>query len=823
LAQQQIHAVLLCMLFFGLAYAAPDAPPKYGLSIRAGLPLDEALQQVARQTGIQIAFFSNITAGRTAPELSGEYTLAAALTRLLSGSGLTFRQVNEHTVEVRQTPPRTARSPPRTQQSTPPPAAEGELQEVTVTATAEQLVATRVPTPLAQIPQSISVISSEQIRQQNSVDLGDVMQNTPGIGVRQSDSLEVNSYSRAFEVTSFHVDGGSALKPAFSNLPLYVGGDPDLSEFDHVEVLRGSDALFSSNSDPGGTVSLVRKRPLSTPSFAMSATLGSWNNYRVELDATGPLTDDGALRARADVVYATRDYFFSQAHLDRKKFFTVVEYDVTPTATLTAGGSYQWDDALPLFTPIPTYSDGSDAHLPRSTSLTFPWAFYNTRIAQAYLEYRQKFSDDWTLKLSSSVGRTIVDYGYGQFGGSINAISRYFGTPSATFSTRPEDVTLATTDATLTGKLDLFGLRESIAIGGDFMRVRGRDSSEAYYSFGPILKDVFTFDPQMYPDPRSTTPPGIMTDQRAFLQQYGEFILLQVDTNRAWTLSGGARIASDTFVDDLTEQSVAVPANQGSSSLNSGSSQVIQPYGALMYRINQPLSWYASYADIYLSQEEPVLHADGTPVGPQHGVTFESGIKGAWREGALNGSLAVYEVEQRDVPVLTEESSTNPLCCYASSTGRSRGVELGVDGELSPGWLIGSGYSYNLYATGTPEYPVESTPRHLLKLWTSRRLSGPLTRWTIGGSLRAQTAPPGSPVEFCNAQYQNCMLSAEVTTRPYAVLDLRAGYQVSRNWQVALTVNNVTDKRYYVSQDTPELELWYGDPRNVMLRIDAKF
>jgi outer-membrane receptor for ferric coprogen and ferric-rhodotorulic acid len=389
LAHRQIGAVLLCMLFMSLACAASDAALRYGLSIRAGLPLDDALQELARQTGIQIAFFSSITAGRTAPELSGDYTLAAALTRLLKGSGLTFRQVNEHTVEVRQAPPRFGRLPPKAAPPSSTGSSEDQLQEVTVSATAEQLVATRVPTPLRDIPQSISVISSQQIQEQNSFDLGGVMENTPGIGVRQTNSLDVMGYSRGFEVTSYHVDGGSALRPTIDQLTLDLAGDPDLSEFDHVEVLRGSDALFSSNSDPGGTVSLVRKRPLSTPSFAMTETLGSWNNYRAEFDATGPLTDDGALRARADVVYASRDYFFDQAYLKRKKAFTVVDYDFTPTATLTVGGSYQWDDSLPLFSTIPVNSNGSDAHLPRSTSLTFPWAYYNTRISEVYLEYRQ--------------------------------------------------------------------------------------------------------------------------------------------------------------------------------------------------------------------------------------------------------------------------------------------------------------------------------------------------------------------------------------------------------------------------------------------------
>jgi outer membrane receptor for ferric coprogen and ferric-rhodotorulic acid len=94
------------------------------------------------------------------------------LTLLLEGFDLTFRQVNEHTVEVRQAPPRSARLPPKAPQSTPTPTSNDQLHEVTVTATAEQLVATRVPTPLQEIPQSISVISSEQIREQNSFDLG---------------------------------------------------------------------------------------------------------------------------------------------------------------------------------------------------------------------------------------------------------------------------------------------------------------------------------------------------------------------------------------------------------------------------------------------------------------------------------------------------------------------------------------------------------------------------------------------------------------------------------------------------------------------------
>lgn len=819
MAHRQICTVLLGMLLMSLACAAPDASPRYGLSIHAGQALEEALQELARQTGIQVVFFSKITAGRSAPELSGEYTLTAALTRLLEGTGLTFRQVNEHTVEVRQAPPPSVRLPPKAQPSATP-SPDDPMQEVRVTATAEQLVATRLPTPLQEIPQSISIISAEQIREQNSVDLGDVLENTPGIGVRQTNSLGVTGYSRAFPLTSFHVDGGAA-QPTIDNLILYQS-NPDMGEFDHVEVLRGSDALFSGNSDPGGTVSLVRKRPLSTESLAMSATLGSWNNYRVELDATGPLTADGALRARADVVYATRDYFFDRAHMDRKKLFAVVEYDFTPTATLTVGGSYDWDDALPLETPAITNDDGTGANLPLSIGLTFPWAFYNTRIGEEYLQYRQQFADDWILKLNATAGRTILDYGYGAFDGQYS-FTHSLGSPSASFATRPNESTLGSTDATLTGRFDWFGLREVIAIGGDFTRLTNRAAGESYSEFGPPLSNPLTFDPAAYPDPRGTRTPDYTVDGRWVVEQYGGFALLQVDMTDALSLTGGARVASDTS--RLAGTVEVLGLTQVKDSQEFGNSSVVQPYGALMYRLNPHLSWYASYADIYLSQGAPILRPDGKPLGPQHGVTFESGLKGAWRDGALNGSLALYRTEQRGVPLPTGAAASSfGDCCYTSGAGRSRGAELEVDGELAPGWLIGSGYTFNLDnsgKTGPSSLPDEATPHHLLKIWTSARLPGVFSRWTTGGTLRAQTAAPGTQVYYCNAQLQNCALGVDVGTRPYAVFDLREGFRLNRHWQVALSVNNVFDKRYYLSQS--DVHLWYGDPRNFMLRIDATY
>jgi len=107
---QQLWHPAIAILAIGLACAPAriEAAPgralaKYHLKI-ASQPLDEALQEFARQSGIQIIYFSRLTQGLQAPGLYGEYTLSAAMSALLAESKLTFRVINPKTVEIRPLP-----------------------------------------------------------------------------------------------------------------------------------------------------------------------------------------------------------------------------------------------------------------------------------------------------------------------------------------------------------------------------------------------------------------------------------------------------------------------------------------------------------------------------------------------------------------------------------------------------------------------------------------------------------------------------------------------------------------------------------------------
>jgi iron complex outermembrane receptor protein len=181
---------LLCVFAMALAWNCTDGksavgqePPageaqKYPLKI-ASQPLGDALQEFSRQSGIQVIYFSRLTDGLRAPALEGMYTLREALRALLLYSNLTFRSINANTIHIEQATHASAENP---QGAAAPPArarnhgnatSSPVTEELVIRGTAEGLVATRTETPLRDIPQTISIISREQMRQQNDTDLAE--------------------------------------------------------------------------------------------------------------------------------------------------------------------------------------------------------------------------------------------------------------------------------------------------------------------------------------------------------------------------------------------------------------------------------------------------------------------------------------------------------------------------------------------------------------------------------------------------------------------------------------------------------------------------
>lgn len=803
----------------------------------AGQSLDAALQEIARQCGVQLVYFSEITEGLTTRGLKGEYTVEAAMRSVLRDTGLVSRRINEQTLEIRALPPQQARREhPQTPEAPSPRGVEDE-PEVVVTGLAEGLVATRIATPLSEIPQTISIIPPEQIRQQNDTDLAAALVNAVGITAVRTDSVNQQFFSRGFAITTFHLDGGAALHSLnYSDTntvgtPLFL--NPDLGEFDRIEVLRGADALFGANGNPGATVNLVRKRPQQMPAAMLTVSAGSWQNYRAEADVTGPLGFGGALRGRLDLVYDQRNYFYERADLQRKKVFGVLEADLTDTTLLTLGWSYAWDRALPSVGGLPMFADGGDPHLPRDTSYTFDWGVFHTQMREAYLRLEQQFGAAWKLQLNATSMQGNADYNVGEFLAGIDPATHGIPTPpAAIFTLRPISQNQFSVEATLTGVFDWRGHRISTAFGGDYTHFRGNSLTERIGSFGAPLANAYDYSPADYPDPRPRLT--IPLEQRNASIQSGLFASLQAELIEPWSLTAGLRVSNDrtstsniSFIPPLGLQLDGIPHNY----VNIGK---ITPYVGTMYRLNGNYSLYASYADIYESNGG-LLRADGSLLPPADGVDIEGGVKAAWRGGALTGFLTFYTIVQRGIAVSDPSVPPATNCCFLpSGKNRSKGVDVELSGSPLQGWQLGVGYTFNnnsRHAEGGrfDEFALSGqTPRHLLKLWTSHRLPGGWSRWTVGGTLQAQSSnfqygayscTLVAVTPDCSGGFQNFQL----TQRGYVVVSPRIEYQVEPHWRFALAVNNVFDRIYYQTVSTPLYGNWYGEPRNFLLSLEARF
>jgi outer-membrane receptor for ferric coprogen and ferric-rhodotorulic acid len=828
-----------------LAGAPSTEPAKHSFTIESQ-PLGAALQEFAKQSGVQIIFFSQLTEGITSPGLRGSYTISNALQTLLSRSHLTFRVINPRTIEIRPSTPadsideskeradrprnskmRAERVNGQSQRKTAD--SSGALDEVVVNGTAEGLVATRTETPLREIPQTVSIISQEQIRQENYVDIGDALAQAVGITSQRTASLSRNFFSRGFQITTFHLDGGAAFNSFDLTAEPFLGS-PALGEFERIEVLRGADGLFGGNGNPGATVNLVRKRPLSEFQTMSNVSAGSWDNYRAEVDVTGPIRADGALRGRLDIDLSDRRYFYETAKLKGGRLFGALEYDLTASTLVTVGASYERVDALPFVSGLPRYFNDLDPHLPRSTGLTFDWAAYDTRTSEIYFQLAQELGATWKLKINATSWDETASYDYGDLGSDFLPVSSELPiSPFYVYSARPNTLNQLAVDATLTGRAEFLGHRIDVAVGMDWLRFRGSTATVNFYNPDDVTSNAYAYSPATYPDPRLSRIPVEEDDAHVSSDQGAVFGTAKLFLSDAFSIVAGGRVSRDSAntngLNRLGDLSVS-----GSHGFKTPTKST--PYAGIVYDLNRHYSLYASYADIYQSNGL-IRTKDGSFLPPIDGINVEAGLKGAWHDGMLNGTLALYGSEQRGLPLedrAADATSAGLLygCCYVSGgIFRSKGVDSELNGRLAPGWLIGAGYTYNVNYGYRDAALSAATPRHLFKLWTSLRLRGNLQRWTVGGNVHAQSSS-GENYNECPFDAQaNCIGSFNTLFRtvqgPYVVAGLRAGYDIDSHWRAALNVNNVFDRIYYQTVGTASGGNWYGEPRNLMVRIDAKY
>ncbi|QKZ04396.1 TonB-dependent siderophore receptor [Pseudomonas eucalypticola] len=749
-------------------------------------PLGSALQVFAAQTGVQVLYSAGTVEHLQSSAVVGRYSLEESVPMLLRNSGLRY-QLSGNTLTLQAAGDSAMLLGATSVQAS----GLGATTEGTGSyTTGSTNTATKLGLSLRETPQSVSVVTRQQMDDQNMQSLEDVAMAATGINTVKDFGTERSRYfSRGFQVNDLQYDGvPTSIAESYS---MDVTSVNNMAIYDRVEFVRGPNGLMQGAGNPSAAINLIRKRPSDVYKLKAELGAGSWDNYHSQIDVGGPLNDEGTLRGRTVMMYNTGNSYVDRAGKDNQLFYAIGEADLSEWTTVSLGtvlqkdyhNGYDWGG-------LPTQTNGSFYPFSRSTSFAPSWAHLNKLNRTVFGDIKHQFNDDWSLTVNGNVSWSNADflalYGYNM---GANQMRLY------TNDTQYDDEQVSI-DAVLNGSYELFGRKHEIIFGANARRDKFINYSR--YNNNSSVVDILDFSASSLPRPTYSYDRMEYDYTREDKGLYMATRLNPVDdlhvilgSRFSWV---GYKTESPTSTDEFKENGKVIP------------------YAGIVYDVNENTSVYASYTDIYKLQSN--YDVNNKLLAPVTGSNYEIGLKNEFYEGRLNTSLAIFRTDQSHMP---EAVTTAPKICGPTGTGscyeeggkvRNDGFEAELSGEILKGWngVVGYTYSHPKYIAGAKDgqdYATNTAPQRLFKIATNYQLPGALEDWRVGGNL----------------YHQSKIYLGDIQQGAYNLVDLNTQYKVNQNLSVQLNFNNVFDKKYYSTINDDNLGNYYGAPRNFAITL----
>ena len=651
--------------------------------------------------------------------------------------------------------------------------------------------ATGLPLTLRQTPQSISIIDRTFIDSFGLDTVADVMQFAPGIQAQQAETDRFFFRARGRDVTNFQFDGVPIAYNSFFSEAL-----ADSVIFERVEIVRGATGLLTGAGEPSAAINLIRKRPKAEDGGYASVGIGSWSNYRFEADHSQTVTEDGNVKARVAMAYEEGESYVDLSEKENAQIYAVVTADLTTQTRLTVGADYSernpkgsmWG-ALPLF-----YSDGTQADdLPVSTTTASLWNRWDRESTNVFAQFEHAFDNGWDVQLDVEHREGEMD-GYLLFFPGFPDKDTGMGlNPSPTHYVSDREQTSFRLLAS--GPFELLGREHQLTAGGLYA-----EQDIVATSFGTtdtiVVPSLFEWGNGVPRPDFSDTPKYGTTES---ITQKGVYAAAQFSVTDELTAILGNRITT-------YETESGGPPWATSDYKNSG---VNTPYLGLVYDVTDIISTYASYTEIF--QPQQARDVNNELIGPVEGSNAELGVKGDFFNEALTASFAVYKVKEDNLAI-NDPDNTDPLpgTTVFPSIGvdgaESEGYELELNGKPNDSLNIFFSYTHNEStdrdgSNFAPYLPEDMVKASVLYMATDALKFGVNANW------QSEISNPGAGP---NGETFN--------QDSYSVVNAMANYQVGKNLDLSLNVNNLFDEKYYSSIDFYN-QGFFGAERNVELSL----
>ncbi|MBT2323971.1 TonB-dependent siderophore receptor [Variovorax paradoxus] len=747
----------------------------------AAQPLAQALNDLARQTRLELMVPAALVAGKTAPAVSGRFTPRQALDRLLAGSGLAAA-IDGNAVVVKAAT-----------------ASEGAgLPVVTVSASAEQegasgvsgyvakrsAAGSKTDTPIVETPQSISVLTKQQLEDQKPRGISEALNYTPGAFTGLVGSSNRYDYValRGFKdssVDSTLLDGLRMLSDQGSYTSMQV--DPYFLE--RIDVVRGPASVLYGRASPGGLVALTSMTPQFEPQREVQLTVGNRNRVEGAVDLTGPIDANGVAAFRVTGLARKLDSQFDHVKEERQAIAPSLLIKPSKDTRLLLQAYLQDDPEGSYHSGVPADGSINANHNGRRISRYFfdgdpsIEKYHRTQRFVGY-QFEHAFSD--SLKFRQNFRYVSADttlrqvYGYGW--ASADELTRYYA--GARESSRGHTV-----DNQIEARFQTGALEHTLLAGLDYQK---RHVDGSWESGAALPINVFA---PAYGFPGLSDVTSTPIDRR--LEQTGLYLQDQIALGR-WRVTLGGR------------QDHASASNQmGTDSPARWSGSKFTKRLGAVYLFDNGIAPYVGYSDGF----NPSLRNDrqGNLLPPAETKQLEAGVRYQPKGSSTLLSAAVYDLEQKNV-------ATRPVGAFyyeAAGKVRSRGLELEARSQLTRDVSLLASYTFtDMKYVESPDGFTGRTPfqapRHMASVWSDWNFA---PGYTVGGGVRYVGT---SWVDNANTLKVPSYLLVDLMLR----VDLGRLSPSLKGSNLRLAANNLFNKSYVASCLSQEYCYW-GDARNV--------
>jgi iron complex outermembrane receptor protein len=622
--------------------------------------------------------------------------------------------------------------------------------------------ATRTPTPLEEIPQSIQVITRPLISDQNNLTVTEALRDVSA--VQGTNALQTPAYD------STYIRGFSAEQWIDGLATYYNPGNRDaLINVERIEVLKGPSAILYGGgvgSPVGGVVNVVSKLPTGKAFYGAGIIAGSNRYFQPYFDANQPLNSEGTVLFRMTGSYTSAESFIDV--LEKRA------YSINPTLMLTnlrdtrfmlQGRFTDWKQqeyqGLPATGTLTGDFRIANSLFPGPASI--PKSYSRTNSGTALLEHT--FNSVWSASLQARASKTeFAEYAQNYVGTNFAANTpaippSFWNLLNLALSQEQTEYTVA---ANTLAQFDYGPTRNKFLLGLDYSRVTDTGTMLADFN------DLFTLGLVNLADPSPTFQPYVQPAQRPLntvvdgdntYTTAGVYAQLQTAVWDRLYLLAGVRVAN------LQIESVSPTFARTDTT---DTTKVLPRIGAA-YELVRGLSVFAGYSEGI--KANPFVFFSGTPQ-PEESKQYEGGVKFNTAFG-LSGAAALFQIDRTGVPVAVG------LTSVPEGEQRSRGFDVDLLWQPNRNWQVLANYAH-INATLTNAVPgvapagnrLNIVPPNSGRLWVNYR-SAP-ARWPAGGSAPA-CMPPRGPT------WTSQTLSRPAgTTRPTQRSRTRAGTSTSR-------------------------------------------